>query len=79
MHKVTIDGTWFNDRYRGEDRDDGCANELSLYHDPTADQLDILLTNVDFNQVSHDNTFALNREDAQRLRDYLQDWLDKQK
>jgi hypothetical protein len=47
--------------------------------DPTADQLDILLTNVDFNQVSHDNTFALNREDAQRLRDYLQDWLDKQK
>ena len=78
MHKVTIDGSWFNDRYQGEERDDGCANELSLYHDPAADQVDILLTNVDFDQVSHDNTFALNRADAQQLCDYLQNWL-KQK
>ncbi len=79
MHHVRIEDGWFNDHYRGEDRDDGCANQLSLYHDPATNQLDILLTNVDFNNVSHDNTFALNRDDAQKLCDYLQDWLKHQK
>lgn len=76
-HQTTAANGWFHSSYAGEDRDDGCKNELSIYTNPVDRQLDVLLTNVDFDEVDHDNTFALNRDDAVKLRDFLQDWLDR--
>lgn len=77
QHQTTAVPSWFHSRYRGEDRDDGCANELSVYRDPVEPRLDVLLTNVDFVGVGHENTYSLTREDAAQLRDFLQEWLDK--
>lgn len=77
QHQTTSSPAWFHSYYRGEDRDDGCANELSVYRDPVNPRLDVLLTNVDFDGVSHENTYSLTREDAVKLRDFLQEWLDK--
>lgn len=79
QHQTTAVPSWFHSRYRGEDRDDGCANELSVYRDPVAPRLDVLLTNVDFAGVGHENTYSLTREDAAQLRDFLQEWLDNEK
>ena len=31
--------------------------------------------NIDFDNISHDNTFALTKEDAKVLIDYLQKWI----
>ncbi len=75
QHQTTSSPDWFHSRYRGEDRDDGCTNELSVYRDPAAPRLDILLTNVDFAGIGHDNTYSLTREDAAQLRDFLGEWL----
>lgn len=74
-HQTSVDQEWFHSHYAGEDRDDGCGNELSLYNDPVADQLDLLLTNVDFDDVGHSNTYALNHDDVIKLHDFLQNWL----
>lgn len=79
QHQTTVIPSWFHSRYRGEDRDDGCANELSVYRDPVEPRLDVLLTNVDFAGVGHENTYSLTREDAAQLRDFLQEWLDNKK
>lgn len=74
-HHVTVDHDWFNDHYSGEDADDGCANELSLYKQAADDRLQLLLSNIDFAGQSHDNTFSLNRQDARQLADFLEQWL----
>lgn len=78
-HQTTAAEGWYHSSYSGEDRDDGCANELSIYTDPTTSQLDLLLTNVDFAGEGHDNTFALNRDDVIKLRNFLQGWLNQSK
>ena len=77
QHQTTSSPAWFHSRYRGEDRDDGCANELSVYRDPAESRLDVLLKNVDFAGIGHDNTYSLTREDAAKLCNFLQEWLDK--
>ena len=77
QHQTTSSPAWFHSRYRGEDRDDGCANELSVYRDPAESRLDVLLTNVVFAGIGHDITFSLTREDAAKLCNVLQEWLDK--
>lgn len=74
-HRIKADQEWFDSRYAGEDADDGCPNELSLYRQPASNQLTLLLTNVDFDGVSHDSTYLLNREDAQALVRFLNNWL----
>ena len=74
-HKPTAIPGWFHSYYQGEDRDDGCANELSLHVNPTSPRLEMLLTNVDFTGEGHTNTFSLGRTDVVLLRDFLQDWL----
>ncbi|WP_047768585.1 MULTISPECIES: hypothetical protein [Limosilactobacillus] len=74
-HQVNGDQDWFHCYYRGEDRDDGCANELSLSTDPAADQLDLLVSNPGFNNESHDDTFALQKGDVKKLSAFLQSWL----
>lgn len=76
-HHTSSEPAWFHSYYAGEDRDDGCPNELSLYADPEEPQLDLLLTNVDFKGVGHDNTFALNRDDVVKLQSFLQGWLER--
>lgn len=76
-HQVKTDCDWFNDYYSGEDADDGCANELSLYKQANENRLQLLLTNIDFTGRSHDNTFSLNRQDARQLANFLEQWLRK--
>lgn len=71
-----MDDQWFHSIYAGEDRDDGCQNELSIkpsHEDPN--RLEVLLTNVDFNQHSHDTTFSLTKEDAKLLEKFLEEWI----
>ncbi len=77
-HQTTNHDQWFHSKYDGEDRDDGCQNELSIKpsrEDPS--RLDLLLTNVGFDQRTYDNTFSLTREDAEMLQQFLRDWLGK--
>lgn len=77
-HQTSNRSQWFHSTYDGEDRDDGCQNELSIkpsHEDPS--RLDLLLTNVGFDQRTYDNTFSLTREDAEMLQQFLKDWLDK--
>lgn len=74
-HQVRANHDWFNDRYSGEDADDGCANELSIYRQPDAGRLQLLLSNIDFTGRAHDNTFSFNRQDARQLADFLEQWL----
>lgn len=76
-HLINGDQDWFHCRYHGEDRDDGCANELSLYADPIDDQLDLLVSNPGFHNESHDDTFALQRADVEKLNAFLQAWLNR--
>lgn len=73
-HEITSQPAWLHIKYGGEDRDDGCVNELSLYRQNDAPELQLLVSNVDFNNVSHDNTFALTKKDARILAHYLQEW-----
>ena len=35
----------------------------------------MLVSNIDFDNISHDNTFALTKEDAKVLIEYLKDWI----
>ncbi|HJA21774.1 hypothetical protein [Limosilactobacillus panis] len=74
-HQRRVHTHWLNIRYAGEDEDDGCANELSFYAQPTTNRLQLLLTNVDFQKQGHDNTFSLDRDDAQALAKFLTSWL----
>nr|WP_220477123.1 hypothetical protein [Limosilactobacillus rudii] len=62
-------------KYDGEDRDDECVNELSIYQNANDTELQMLVSNIDFDNISHDNTFALTKDDAKMLVAYLQDWL----
>lgn len=75
-HQIRFDQDWFNSRYAGEDADDGCPNELSLYRQADSDQLTLLLSNIDFAGSSHDNTYLLDKHDAQALVRFLTQWLD---
>lgn len=76
QHQTSNRDQWFHSSYNGEDRDDGCRNELSIKPSQEApDRLDVLLTNVGFDQKAYDNTFSLTQEDAQLLADFLQKWL----
>ncbi|MGM9891254.1 hypothetical protein [Limosilactobacillus sp.] len=73
-HQRQADQTWLNIHYAGEEADDGCANELSIYKQPDQ-RLQLLLTNVDFAGHGHDNTFSLDKDDARQLAKFLTDWL----
>lgn len=75
-HQIRFDQDWFNSRYAGEDADDGCPNELSLYRQADSNQLTLLLSNIDFAGSSHDNTYLLDKHDAQALVRFLTQWLD---
>lgn len=77
-HQTSNQDQWFHSRYDGEDRDDGCQNELSIKpSQEDASRLEVLLTNVGFNGETYDNTFSLTREDAEQLRDFLNQWLNR--
>ncbi|WP_288718303.1 hypothetical protein [uncultured Limosilactobacillus sp.] len=86
MHQINTDGQWLHLFYQGEERDDGCANELSLQ--PANElslqpangehRLNLLLSNHGFNNEPHDATFSLNQADAQALQKYLSNWLNDQ-
>lgn len=73
-HQIISDQDWFDSRYAGEDADDGCPNELSIYKQ-NRQELTLLLSNIDFAGDSHDNTYLLNRDDARALNQFLQKWL----
>lgn len=70
-HHVDHDQAWLHLSYSGEDVDDGCRNELSFYRQPDG-SYEMVLTNVDFAQISHDNTWHLTKQDAQAIVKYLQ-------
>lgn len=77
-HQTSNQDQWFHSRYDGEDRDDGCQNELSIKpSQEDTGRLEVLLTNVGFNGETYDNTFSLTREDAEQLRDFLNQWLNQ--
>ena len=77
-HQTSNQDQWFHSRYDGEDRDDGCQNELSIKpSQEDASRLEVLLTNVGFNGETYDNTFSLTSEDAEQLRDFLNQWLNQ--
>lgn len=76
-HQITSDQDWFDSRYASEDADDGCPNELSLYRQAANDRLILLLSNIDFAGISHDNTYLLDKHDAQELVRFLKQWLDE--
>lgn len=77
-HQTSNQDQWFHSRYDGEDRDDGCQNELSIKpSQENASRLEVLLTNVGFNGETYDNTFSLTKEDAEQLRDFLNQWLNR--
>ncbi|WP_300923807.1 hypothetical protein [uncultured Limosilactobacillus sp.] len=77
-HQTSNQDQWFHSRYDGEDRDDGCQNELSIKpNQEDTSRLEVLLTNVGFNGETYDNTFSLTREDAEQLRDFLNQWLNQ--
>lgn len=75
-HQTSNQDRWFHSHYDGEDRDDGCQNELSIKpSQEDTSRLEVLLTNVGFNGETYDNTFSLTKEDAEQLRDFLNQWL----
>ena len=77
-HQTSNQDQWFHSRYDGEGRDDGCQNELSIKPSQEgANRLEVLLTNVGFNGETYDNTFSLTREDAEQLRNFLNQWLNQ--
>lgn len=49
--------------------------ELSLSTDPAGNQLDLLVSNPGFDDESHDDTFALQKGDVEKLSAFLQAWL----
>ena len=71
-HEIDHQAKWLHIKYDGEDRDDECVNELSIYQNADEPELQMLVSNIDFDNISHDNTFALTKEDAKVLIDYLQ-------
>lgn len=74
-HQTTADNDWFHVRYQGEDEEDGAQNELSIKPSLDPGRLEVLLTNVGFDQHCYDNTCSLTREDAKQLVGFLQNWL----
>lgn len=75
-HKIDCQAKWLHIKYDGEERDDECVNELSIYQNADESELQMLVSNIDFDNTSHDNTFALTKEDARVLIDYLQKWIE---
>lgn len=75
-HEIDQQAKWLHIKYDGEDRDDECVNELSIYQNADESELQMLVSNIDFDNISHDNTFALTKEDAKVLIDYLQKWVE---
>ena len=78
MHQINTDGQWLHLFYQGEERDDGCANELSLQHANDEYRLNLLLSNHGFNNEPHDATFSLDQADVKALQKYLSAWLNDQ-
>ena len=74
-HEIDRQAKWLHIKYDGEDRDDECVNELSIYQNADESELQMLVSNIDFDNISHDNTFALTKEDARVLIEYLKDWI----
>ena len=74
-HEIDQQAKWLHIKYDGEDRDDECVNELSIYQSADEPELQMLVSNIDFDNISHDNTFALTKEDAKVLIEYLKDWI----
>ena len=74
-HEIDHQAKWLHIKYDGEDRDDECVNELSIYQNADEPELQMLVSNIDFDNISHDNTFALTKEDARVLIEYLKDWI----
>ena len=78
MHQINTDGQWLHLFYQGEERDDGCANELSLQPANDEYRLNLLLSNHGFNNEPHDATFSLDQADVKALQKYLSAWLNDQ-
>ena len=78
MHQINTDGQWLHLFYQGEERDDGCANELSLQPANDEYRLNLLLSNHGFNNKPHDATFSLDQADVKALQKYLSAWLNDQ-
>ena len=74
-HEIDRQTKWLHIKYDGEDRDDECVNELSIYQSADEPELQMLVSNIDFDNISHDNTFALTKEYAKVLIEYLKDWI----
>lgn len=78
MHQINTDGQWLHLFYQVEERDDGCANELSLQPANDEYRLNLLLSNHGFNNEPHDATFSLDQADVKALQKYLSAWLNDQ-
>lgn len=78
MHQINTDGQWLHLFYQGEERDDGCANELSLQPANDEYRLNLLLSNHGFNNEPHDATFSLDQADVKALQKSLSAWLNDQ-
>ena len=78
MHQINTDGQWLHLFYQGEERDDGCANELSLQPANDEYRLNLLLSNHGFNNEPHDATFSLDQDDDKALQKYLSAWRNDQ-
>lgn len=74
-HEIDHQAKWLHIKYDGGDRDDECVNELSIYQNADEPELQMLVSNIDFDNISHDNTFTLTKEDAKILIEYLKDWI----
>ncbi|MCT3200480.1 hypothetical protein [Limosilactobacillus reuteri] len=74
-HEIDHQAKWLHIKYDVEDRDDECVNELSIYQNADEPELQMLVSNIDFDNISHDNTFALTKEGARVLIEYLKDWI----
>ena len=74
-HEIDRQAKWLHIKYDGEDRDDECVNELSIYQNADESELQMLVSNIDFDNISHDNTFTLTKEDEKILIEYLKDWI----
>ena len=78
MHQINTDGQCLNLFYQGEERDDGCANELSLQPANDEYRLNLILSNHGFNNEPHDATYSLDQADGKALQKYLSAWLNDQ-
>ncbi len=76
IHEIDHQAKGLQIKDDGDDREDECVTERSIDQNAEESELQMLVSNIDFDNISHDNTFALTKEDAKVLIDYLQKWVE---